>query len=533
MNRFYNFFTSARLVRALSLGVMLFFVVSLNAQAVGDYSSQTSGNWEVASTWQIVATTGPVTYTTATVPPTTNDVARVENGHTVTVTTAGAVGKNCILFGTLNVDATKTLALSGTLFYVNAAAACTVNNSGSISATGLVTIQGNPTSTFNNSGTLTASGGIKLETGATLTNSGTINTAGVFTLNSGSELINNTSATIAKSGGNFLQNSGSTFTNNGALNRNGTGAYTFAGTYQGTGSFAGSLPVAFVNTGTVTVGTTTTAGCLTFGSNFNNTGATLNINIKGATACTQFDQLIIAGNGTIAGTINISFGFTPTAGQKFKIANITGSKAGGATFNITPSTITASYDLTMGEITVDAVLPVELANFQAKSTQKSALLTWATATEKDNAYFDIEQSTNGKEFQTIGQVKGRGTTTGERVYNYEHTTPSVGINYYRLKQVDVDGKETLSKIVSVNFDKNKTSKVYPTLVKDIINVEFSGHNGATDVQIINLLGQVVKAQKLQNTEGVTPMNISDLATGSYIMRLVSKSGSESHRFEKQ
>ena len=92
----------------------------------------------------------------------------------------------------------------------------------------------------------------------------------------------------------------------------------------------------------------------------------------------------------------------------------------------------------------DPTIPVELMSFDVKKGQKAALLTWTTASEKDNAYFNIEHSTSGIDFQTIGQVKGNGTTTTATTYNFEHQTPSVFINYYRLKQVDTDGKTTLS-----------------------------------------------------------------------------------------
>jgi hypothetical protein len=81
--------------------------------------------------------------------------------------------------------------------------------------------------------------------------------------------------------------------------------------------------------------------------------------------------------------------------------------------------------------------------------------------------------------------------------------------------------------------KTVSTKIYPNPAKGILNVEMNSDTGATDMQIINLLGQVVDTQKVQNTEGVTPVNISHLSSGSYIIRLVSKNSSTVHRFEKQ
>ncbi len=178
-------------------------------------------------------------------------------------------------------------------------------------------------------------------------------------------------------------------------------------------------------------------------------------------------------------------------------------------------------------------IPVELVDFKAQKQNTAVKLAWSTATEQNNAYYAIERSDNGKAFEKIGEVLGYGNSQLARTYSFMDEKPMNAVNYYRLRQVDFDGKETVYKTVSVHFGENGTTKVYPTVAKDKINVEFSADNGATDLMIINLLGQVVKAQKLQNTEGVLPINISDLPNGSYMVRLVSKNGSVSQRFEKQ
>ena len=178
-------------------------------------------------------------------------------------------------------------------------------------------------------------------------------------------------------------------------------------------------------------------------------------------------------------------------------------------------------------------IPVQLVDFKAQKQNTAVKLAWSTATELNNAYYTIERSDNAKIFEKIGEVSGYGNSQQARTYSFMDEKPLNAVNYYRLRQVDFDGKETVYKTVSVHFGQNGTTKVYPTVAKDKINIEFSGDNGATDLMVVNLLGQVVKTQKLQNTEGVLPVNISDLPNGSYIVRLVSKNGSVSQRFEKQ
>jgi Secretion system C-terminal sorting domain len=159
-------------------------------------------------------------------------------------------------------------------------------------------------------------------------------------------------------------------------------------------------------------------------------------------------------------------------------------------------------------------LGVELAQFDAKANQKSTSLTWTTASEKDNAHFNIEQSTNGKDFQKVGQVKGHGTTSGSNSYTYEHSNPSVGVNYYRLKQEDFDGTASYSPIKSVTFGYGKTSLVVKnTLSKDEIIVVV-GEEAATTVNIVNIAGQQVFTAKAQ---GEQRLNVSALPAGVYII----------------
>jgi Malectin domain/Divergent InlB B-repeat domain/Secretion system C-terminal sorting domain len=241
-----------------------------------------------------------------------------------------------------------------------------------------------------------------------------------------------------------------------------------------------------------------------------------NVTIEGVAVLTNFDIYAEAG------------GAYKALDKTFKI------KVTDGILNIAFSKVTNNSKISAIKIVNDIeIVPVELTQFNVKKTAKTALLNWTTASEKNNAYFDIEQSTDGKAFQSIGRVKGNGTSQAVTNYDYEHISPAIGVNYYRLQQVDIDGKTTESKTISVSFDKDGTTKIYPTLANGILNVEMSSDMGATDMQIINLLGQVVDTQKVQNTEGVTPLNISHLSSGSYIIRLISKNSSTVYRFEKQ
>jgi hypothetical protein len=92
------------------------------------------------------------------------------------------------------------------------------------------------------------------------------------------------------------------------------------------------------------------------------------------------------------------------------------------------------------------VLPVQLTQFTATPKTNSVALNWTTASEKDNAFFQIEHSVNGKDFKSIGSINGNGSSAQTISYSFEHNAPAEGVNYYRLKQVDVDGKFNYSTI---------------------------------------------------------------------------------------
>jgi hypothetical protein len=92
------------------------------------------------------------------------------------------------------------------------------------------------------------------------------------------------------------------------------------------------------------------------------------------------------------------------------------------------------------------VLPVQLTQFTATPKTNSVAINWTTASEKDNAFFQIEHSVNGKDFKSIGSVNGNGSSAQTISYSFEHNAPAEGVNYYRLKQVDVDGKFNYSTI---------------------------------------------------------------------------------------
>ena len=235
-------------------------------------------------------------------------------------------------------------------------------------------------------------------------------------------------------------------------------------------------------------------------ANFNTTRvdmATSTTPISGTVLTWTFPSTITTGNG---GTV--TFRFYPFGTTRADL--MAGAASPSGNFRLDDVSLFG---------TVTTVAPVELTKFEAKSNQNKVNLKWATATELNNNYFEVQHSADGRDYKTIGTLKGNGTTPIGSVYNFEHLSPTVGINYYRLKQVDVDGKYEYSPIRSVLFGKNKIS-VSPTFARENVTIYVSDDQ-STNFGIYNLASQQVLSGKAIGQERI---NVGFLQTGMYFIR---------------
>jgi hypothetical protein len=152
----------------------------------------------------------------------------------------------------------------------------------------------------------------------------------------------------------------------------------------------------------------------------------------------------------------------------------------------------------------NAALPIELVNFNATNEGAKNKLTWTTANEINNKAFGIERSEEGKTFFNISQVEA-----ANKPYTYQFfDNQPFPLTYYRLRQIDMDGTERLSNIVSVSMNGKDKLKVYPSPVFDILIVETEEKG---DFKILNTLGQQVLSGKIAPTVDVT-----SLPQGTYV-----------------
>ncbi|TAD86906.1 MAG: hypothetical protein EAY75_06760 [Bacteroidetes bacterium] len=134
-------------------------------------------------------------------------------------------------------------------------------------------------------------------------------------------------------------------------------------------------------------------------------------------------------------------------------------------------------------------LPVKLLSFSGKRLASNVALSWVTANEQNNRHFNIERSGDGTSFKTIGTVAGRGNSTTTVAYDYTDAQVPTGNLFYRLQQVDFDGKSTYSQIILINNTAAQTASlaVTPNPVRsNVFTVKFD--NIPVGIYAISIVG---------------------------------------------
>ncbi|GAA4438769.1 hypothetical protein GCM10023091_19800 [Ravibacter arvi] len=170
-------------------------------------------------------------------------------------------------------------------------------------------------------------------------------------------------------------------------------------------------------------------------------------------------------------------------------------------------------------------LPVNLATFTATLTENLTVrLRWETTWEKDNDRFEIQRSLDGKKFETIGSVSAKGDGEGLTTYYFSDNTPADGINYYRLKQIDIaasgaSAKATNSNIVSVMVGTGKEVKLYPNPASETVTL-----SGFTQKATLKWTLVSISGQKIRSGSGLQ-VELKGLPVGVYVVEMTEENGS--------
>lgn len=182
-------------------------------------------------------------------------------------------------------------------------------------------------------------------------------------------------------------------------------------------------------------------------------------------------------------------------------------------------------------ISINCPAPVKLLSFSGESSNNNTLLTWVTSQEVNNDYFEIQRSTDGVNFTSIGMVDGAGNSSSVIQYNFTDVSPTNGTNYYRLIQHDFDGKSEATDIIAISFEGIYVN-VYPNPSDNEFQVQLSGLSSNASIEVTDVLGREVYRKLLvENFERLSFGK--DLPTGTYILKAISENQTKTLKLIKQ
>ena len=191
---------------------------------------------------------------------------------------------------------------------------------------------------------------------------------------------------------------------------------------------------------------------------------------------------------------------------------------GGGVGNLTLQSIAATIDSVNSCLT----LPISLGNFSYTLINKTIRLHWETLSEANTKYFAIERSSDGTNFTTLGNTAAAGNSSDKRTYSFADNNPRY-INHYRIRQVDVDGKFSYTKMLFVKVPQANPLEVQGNIIKDNLKVVI--HRGEANIGSLILYDfSGKKIQQFKATAGSQTLNFSSIASGSYLLQLLTKDG---------
>jgi hypothetical protein len=247
-------------------------------------------------------------------------------------------------------------------------------------------------------------------------------------------------------------------------------------------------------------------------------------------AYNAFEHWNTAAIGTATGNVTINWDAINNVGitniADLKVAHqlggnwlnegTTGSGTIGAG-NVTSNSISTWGKFTLGSINATSPLPIVWGNFDVTKVNNTGLLKWNTIIELNTKNFEVQRSIDGRTFVTIGIVTAKGYASE---YSFVDEKTYAVTNYYRLKEVDVNGKVNLSVVKQLSFNNYTLSiSIYPNPATNVLNIK-GLINGLNNVIITDMLGKVVI--QLNHTAQKC-INVANLNAGTYFIKINNES----------
>lgn len=167
------------------------------------------------------------------------------------------------------------------------------------------------------------------------------------------------------------------------------------------------------------------------------------------------------------------------------------------------------------------ILPVNFMGVTARKATKGTEVTWKVADEINVSRYEVQKGTNAGDLKTIGVV-----FAGEKsAYSFIDEQPSQGVSFYRIRSVDVDGKFKFSTVISFSNGKSAAIlRAYPMPARDQVTLQHGAIEGKAQITISSEDGRIVKRQVLAVGSMLTPIDLSSLKVGLYLLRLENSNG---------
>ena len=166
-----------------------------------------------------------------------------------------------------------------------------------------------------------------------------------------------------------------------------------------------------------------------------------------------------------------------------------------------------------------STLPVLFNSFYATKNNNNVVLNWSTAMEHNNKNFEVQRSFDGSNWTVIAIMLGAGNSNNLQQYSYTDKNMTASVAYYRIRQVDIDGKYEYSTVKTIRANETTaTAKIYAG--GNTVNIEFNQEvKNPVTVRIIDMNGRVIAQKNNQQTSYRLTININDHITGMYIVQL--------------
>ena len=167
--------------------------------------------------------------------------------------------------------------------------------------------------------------------------------------------------------------------------------------------------------------------------------------------------------------------------------------------------------------------PVKLSSFSAVRSKQVVSLNWNTEFEIDAKEFIVERA-EGTEFRSVGTIKSNGNSSTQKSYSFNDKNENTGTTYYRLKNVDLDGKFTYSQIRTVKgIGVVNDVTVFPNPARSNSKISVVGVTSNSSIQLLDFSGKVLKNINSINTNS---LDLTGVKNGTYLIRITDKSTNE-------